>query len=595
MGVAALVIALTVNALTPTPHQLRSRVRRQAGIEQTIACASPATEHLWCQASDGQQLSPAFKDLWGVDHIPSLSATSMSDPSRVLVTVYDICEPLTWLFSLAAGKALPMIPHVGVHCFGQEHCFSIWGVLSSSACNPQRMGECDVTASEEARAKRLADAWHGVRPMEVMEGLMGSTSQVTLDLGPSVLSEAEIAELIARYRHEWTPDSYDIFDRNCNHFGYLLASRLAQPSNVPHPLLAPVIGVSDNFLDALPAWRRRVGTHAMRGIVQAACTLLRSLDRLLPDALLPDAEAIANTATATATTAGASDPSAAAALVANGWPWALRGGGGAIRMGVQVESGRAAGGVELPAQLGLTFSPGGFLFPYYVGVAYELQRLGHLTASTPLGGSSAGAIVSASVACGLSEADVRQCLSRFLGAARAGAPLNLALREQLGRILPDDAPQKAREHGLTLAYLEVWPRPLTRHLVTSWASKQDLIDVIVASSNWPLFTSRWPFTKCRGAWAIDGFFAVATSRFGCPPIDAERVVGCTCLPSVQLDDFCEEDLIQPGTCGFELPSGQMATARWWGWSVVPATDEEIDQLIEVGRAHAALWVSRQVQ
>ena len=43
-----------------------------------------------------------------------------------------------------------------------------------------------------------------------------------------------------------------------------------------------------------------------------------------------------------------------------------------------------------PSPLGIAFTPAGLLFPYYVGVGYELRELGVLTPSTPLGGSSAG-------------------------------------------------------------------------------------------------------------------------------------------------------------------------------------------------------------
>ena len=50
----------------------------------------------------------------------------------------------------------------------------------------------------------------------------------------------------------------------------------------------------------------------------------------------------------------------------------------------------SADGASMPP-LGFSFTPGGLLFPYYVGAAYELQRLGLLTPNTPLGGSSAGA------------------------------------------------------------------------------------------------------------------------------------------------------------------------------------------------------------
>ena len=82
-------------------------------------------------------------------------------------------------------------------------------------------------------------------------------------------------------------------------------------------------------------------------------------------------------------------------------------------------------------RLGICFSPAGLLFPYYVGAGYELQRLGILQPQTPLGGSSAGAIVAACLSCGVPEETVRLGLARLVDDVRAGTRLNVALRKQL--------------------------------------------------------------------------------------------------------------------------------------------------------------------
>ena len=243
-----------------------------------------------------------------------------------------------------------------------------------------------------------------------------------------------------------------------------------------------------------------------------------------------------------------------------------------------------------PSPLGIAFTPAGLLFPYYVGVGYELRELGVLTPSTPLGGSSAGSIVAAALACGVTEPSVRAGLARLVTDVRQGTRLNIALREQLNEILPEDAPSLAQAHGLTIGYLEVLPRP-GRRLVSSWTSKADLIDVICASCNWPFFFSRWPFVNCRRSWVLDGFFSVERSRFGCPPLDCERTLAVTALPRVDLAAFDDEWTIQPGApplvgAGLELP---VSDSQWFKWALEPAEDSELEAMVALGRRHARRW------
>lgn len=231
------------------------------------------------------------------------------------------------------------------------------------------------------------------------------------------------------------------------------------------------------------------------------------------------------------------------------------------------------------APLGFTFSPGGLLFPYHVGVAYELQRASLLTPTTPVGGSSAGSIVAAAIACGVDEDAVSAALTRLVADVRGGARLNQALRAQLDWLLPAHAADLAQAHQLAIAYYSVLPRPQAC-VATEWASKADLADTIAASCNWPLYFSRWPLVWCRDTLAVDGVFAVPRERFGCPPIDAVRTVAVTCLPQVQLPAFGPADLIQPGSADFPLP---MAAADWFALALSPGSDLELALMRDLGR------------
>ena len=245
-------------------------------------------------------------------------------------------------------------------------------------------------------------------------------------------------------------------------------------------------------------------------------------------------------------------------------------------------------GALTPAPLAFSFTPAGLLFPYYVGVAYKLADLGLLQPSTPIGGSSAGAIVAAAVACGASEDQVLHGLNALLADYKAGSSLNQALRRQLEAIMPEDAHEVAQRHGLTVGYLEVLPRP-GRRLVSEWMSKQDLIDTVCASCNWPLFFSRWPLVWCRGGLCLDGFFSVDRARFGCPPLECERQVAISALPRVSIDAFDAADIIQPAESRFPSAPLPISDGEWFSYALNPAAPTLISDMVGLGRKHAVLW------
>eukprot|EP00747_Dinoflagellata_sp_TGD_P194569 gnl/TRDRNA2_/TRDRNA2_62121_c0_seq1.p1 gnl/TRDRNA2_/TRDRNA2_62121_c0~~gnl/TRDRNA2_/TRDRNA2_62121_c0_seq1.p1 ORF type:complete len:374 (+),score=37.62 gnl/TRDRNA2_/TRDRNA2_62121_c0_seq1:143-1264(+) len=237
------------------------------------------------------------------------------------------------------------------------------------------------------------------------------------------------------------------------------------------------------------------------------------------------------------------------------------------------------------APLAFAFGPGGLLIPYYMGVAYQLRDIGLLDDSTPIGGTSAGAIAASVIAFGLEESTVRSATAAFLEDVRRGDQLKTAFRRQLESLIPDDIAERTRRRCLAIGYYEVFPS-LKPHIVTSWNSKEDFIETILASCNFPFFFDKWPLVKCRDSWAIDGMFSVDGSRCGCPPLPASRTVNI--IANQQNDPkFNISDIIQPGRQGFELPHDVDENWIWWQLSPVPR--DKYTELIDVGRHHARVW------
>ena len=143
------------------------------------------------------------------------------------------------------------------------------------------------------------------------------------------------------------------------------------------------------------------------------------------------------------------------------------------------------------------------MFPYYVGVAFALRDAGLISPHTPLGGSSAGAIVAAAVACGVDEPTVMSGLFSLANEVRRGTRLNWALRSTLEELLDEDMVSRAQAHGLCIAYQRVLPWPKSC-IVTEWDSKADLIDTICASCNWYVARERGRRAGSSHAGSIGG-------------------------------------------------------------------------------------------
>jgi len=174
-----------------------------------------------------------------------------------------------------------------------------------------------------------------------------------------------------------------------------------------------------------------------------------------------------------------------------------------------------------PSSTGFSFSPGGLLFAYHLGVITSLQHHGRVTDPVHLAGASAGAIAVASHAAGTPPARAleaafrvcEECESQFNG--RAVGNLLPLLKVEMDRTLGPDAHTiiNEREGVVALAHRELFPvnRPV---LTTSFQTRDELIEAVCDSSMFPFFSTPFP-ARLRYKVGeriprviVDGFFSV---------------------------------------------------------------------------------------
>ncbi|TXG53822.1 hypothetical protein EZV62_019078 [Acer yangbiense] len=228
---------------------------------------------------------------------------------------------------------------------------------------------------------------------------------------------------------------------------------------------------------------------------------------------------------------------------------------------------------------GFSFSAAGLLFPYHLGVAQFLIEKGYIKETTPLAGSSAGAIVCAVVASGASMQEALKATKilaedcRLKGTAfRLGA----VLRNVLQNFLPDDA--HTRSNGrVRVAVTQIFWRPRGL-LVDQFDSKEDLINAVVASSFIPGYLAPRPATMFRNRLCIDGGLTLFM-----PPTSATKTVCVCAFPASGLG--LEGIGISPD-CN---PESRASPRELFNWALEPAEDHVLDRLFELGYLDAAVW------
>ncbi|KAB5574381.1 hypothetical protein DKX38_001575 [Salix brachista] len=279
---------------------------------------------------------------------------------------------------------------------------------------------------------------------------------------------------------------------------------------------------------------------------------------------------------------------------------------------------------------GFSFSAAGLLFPYHLGVAHLLIEKGYIKETTPLAGSSAGAIVCATIASGASMHEALRATKilaedcRLKGTAfRLGA----VLRDVLEKFLPDDvhirSNGRVRGHaGGELSRSEwsgacfefavtqiLWrPRGL---LVDQFDSKEDLINAVVTSSFIPGYLAPRPATMFRNRLCIDGgltLFMPPTSAAQTEVLMIDPFVNtqgsmaifdlnvafhCHSILSIAKFAFALSPRVEWDCKGLGLV--QIAILKiepaQESWALEPAEDHVLDRLFELGYSDAAVWAA----
>ncbi|KAF5828033.1 acyl transferase/acyl hydrolase/lysophospholipase [Dunaliella salina] len=249
-------------------------------------------------------------------------------------------------------------------------------------------------------------------------------------------------------------------------------------------------------------------------------------------------------------------------------------------------------------ELFFSFSGGGFLMPYFLGVVEVLKNLGIIKPGvTQVAGSSAGSLVAVGVSCGLDNDLLFECLLNAGKDCELGVKgrLGNALRKQLEHVLPPDAHIKC--NGIAhVGITRLSTSPLLKSkIISQFSDRADLIQALLASCHLPVLSDGKMTTKFRGKGAMDGGLTALMPQPSTLP--HQQVIKVSCLPlqmvmnmpllnrKAALLDF--EKGIAPGLYN-AWPHTPEETFRF---ALNPQPREFLLRLMEAGRADAKAWLA----
>jgi len=290
--------------------------------------------------------------------------------------------------------------------------------------------------------------------------------------------------------------------------------------------------------------------------------------------------------------------------------------------------------------IGFSFSPGGLLLPYHMGVADCLIQEKYIDPSeTMLAGSSAGSIAAMAIGVGI---DAKRGLEGTIAIsdnclnARKPARGNLLplLEEQMEGLVGQDEfefLQSRRKNrstsdsdktgtGVALAYREIFPQSKS-HFQTEFKDREELFRSVGYSCMFPFFTTNFPFildfdpvvNNDNGnrlplpRLLMDGYFSLPRPQFGCPILQDEfpesgvnRTVAITCIPQEYfgmedvfgaLDSKKQNNLISINDSCDE--TNALSTVDIFRIATQPTSRKELTDLFERGYRDAEKWCRRE--
>ncbi|WIA13841.1 hypothetical protein OEZ85_002415 [Tetradesmus obliquus] len=235
-------------------------------------------------------------------------------------------------------------------------------------------------------------------------------------------------------------------------------------------------------------------------------------------------------------------------------------------------------------KLAFGFSAGGLLFPYYLGVAEELQRLGVMTPDSQLAGASAGSLIVACLKSGLPLATITEACFQLADDCRRNGTrhrLKLVLERVLREVLPQDIAQRCSGQ-VHVAVTRLTPG-VTPRLVSRFSDREDLLGALLTSCHIPWYFDGSLFTSFRNTPCFDGGF----TNFLPDVPGADATCRICCLPSKQLARIGNIAISPDAFAEWPYNLQQML-----GWAFEPADEEQLRVLIECGKRDALAWVQQ---
>lgn len=235
-------------------------------------------------------------------------------------------------------------------------------------------------------------------------------------------------------------------------------------------------------------------------------------------------------------------------------------------------------------KLAFGFSAGGLLFPYYLGVAEELQRLGVLQPDSQLAGASAGSLIVACLKSGLPLATIQEACFQLADDCRRNGTrhrLKLVLERVLREVLPQDIAQRCSGQ-VHVAVTRLSPG-LSPRLVSRFSDREDLLGALLTSCHIPWYFDGSLFTSFRNTPCFDGGF----TNFLPDVPGADATCRICCLPSKQLARIGNIAISPDAFEDWPYSLQQML-----GWAFEPADEAQLVMLIECGRRDALAWAQQ---